>query len=338
MRVKTLFLFKIKLKMKNIIGLFALLLILTGCDDGDMTFKSFNFDTGTVQSCTDNGVIYKVQGNEALLLQTAATTFINAESKNDLGEIVAREIQIGSGMNLIYRTYSGPVAGGSICSAVPPASPSVVDEYIAQPGGTISIKTEKRTNDEGVVTGYNHIITIVNAIFTKGEESIIISNNVFGSFVTPVTYRFDFLDDEDSINIQRCADAPKGQAFTVNGDEALQFILRPQTLPTPTEATTTIIDFGLTTESSDIIFSEYSGTALATLFCDVVPPITPVVTKQWEAISGNLRIETTVVGGSTYEHVLYLDNVTFMNRLINTEQFTINTTGGYRLGKLTLTN
>lgn len=324
--------------MKNIIGLFALLLILTGCDDGDMTFKSFNFDTGTVQSCTDNGVLYKVQGNEALLLQTAATTFINAESKNELDEIIAREIPIGSNMSLIYRTYSGPVTGGSICSAVPPASPSVVDEYVAQPGGTISIKTEKRTNDEGVITGYNHIITIVNAIFTKGEESIIISNNVFGSYVTPVTYRFDFLDENDNINLQKCDGTFTGKVFTVNGDEALLFDLRDTTFPRPATTVTTEIDFSLPAETQELIFNEYSGTALATLFCNTVPPIMPVVTKQWEAISGKLRIVSReVVAGTTYEHDLYLDNVTFMNREVNAEKFTINATDGYKIGKLTLT-
>lgn len=318
--------------MKKIFGLFAILLLLTGCDDGDITFKSFNFTNSTAQACTNSGLIYKVQGNEALLLQLAPGTLINAE--NIVGGVnTPRPITLGSTNSLIYRTYSGSVSSTSICSSVPPASPSVVEEYSAQAGGTLEVLTTKVFNSQGVLTGYNHVITIINATFNREDESIIITNNVFGSFVSSVTYRFDFEDEDENISLQRCGGPFTGNVFTVNGDEALFFDLNDTTFPA-VEGTTTV-NFGIAGETQELIFNEYSGTAVGTLFCDAVPPISPVVTKQWEAISGELRIQTGIVGGAT-EHVFTLYNVTFMNRAQNAEQFTVNATDGYRIGKLTL--
>jgi hypothetical protein len=333
MRLKTLFLLKIKLKMKKVFGLFAMLLLLTGCDDGDITFKSFNFTNATAQACTNSGLIYKVQASEALLLQLAPNTLINAENIVS-GVNTPRQIQLSGTNSLIYRTYNGPVSSTNICSAVPPANPAVVEEYSAQAGGALSVLTTKVINSQGVLTGYNHVITIVNATFTREDESIIITDNLFGSFVSAITYRFDFEDEDSNINLQTCNDSPVNGIFTVNGDEALVFDIQPFTFPVSN--TITEIDFGITSETRGISFIEYSSTAVSTLFCDLVPPITPVATKRWEAESGKLRIETNVVGGGTaYEHVFFLDNVTFSNTLNPLEKFTINATGGYRVGKIT---
>lgn len=322
--------------MKKIFGLFAILLLLTGCDDGDMSFKSFNFTSTTAQSCSNSGLIYKVQGSEALLLQLATGTLINARNTNAAGEDIPRQITLGGSNTLVYRTYSGAVTSSNVCSSVPQSSPTLVEEYNAQPGGTLSVLTEKVFNSAGVLTGYNHIITIVNATFTREGESIIVTNNVFGSFISPITYRFDFLDDTGTIALQTCDGDFTGGVFTVNGDEALVFDLTEDTFPTVNAITE--IDFAPISETREISFIEYSSTAGSNLFCDLVPPSTPIVTKRWNAISGKLRIETNVVAGNTYEHTFYLDNVTFSNSLIAAEQFTVNADGGYKVGKLTLTN
>ncbi|MCR5862633.1 hypothetical protein LRS05_16695 [Flavobacterium sp. J372] len=324
--------------MKKIFGLFAMLFLLTGCDDGDITFKSFNFTNATAQACTNSGIIYKVQGSEALLLQLAPNTLINAENKNEVGDDIPRMITLGGSNTLVYRTYNGPVSSTSICSAVPPANPAVVEEYSAQAGGMLSIITKAVRNSQNVLTGYNHVITIINATFSREEESIIITDNVFGSFISPVTYRFSFKDEASTVSLQNCDGnlIPAGNAFIVNGDEALFFDIEPATYPT-TDGGIAVVNFGIAGETQEIIFNEYSGTAVATLFCDAVPPITPVVTKQWEAIAGELRIQTSIVAG-VREHIFFLDNVTFMNRAQNAEQFTISATGGYRVGKLTVAN
>lgn len=321
--------------MNKIIGLIAIVLLLTGCDDGEMTLKSFNFSSGNAQTCTNNGLIFKVQGNEALLLQIDRSNFLNISTKDpNTGQHVPREITIGSASNrMIYRTYSGTVSSASICTELPPASPSVIDEYMAQPGSRLSIITEEVKNTDQVITGYNHIITIVNATFTKDGETIIISDNLFGSYQTPLTYRFDFEDEDDDISIQRCEGSFDGDVFLINGDEALRFDLTPETFPVT--AGTTTINFADPAETRELIFNEYSASALASLFCNTVPPINPVVTQQWEAVTGNLRIETTIVGAA-YEHIFYLDNVIFINRANGIEQFFINS--GYRIGKLTITN
>ncbi|MCR5863588.1 hypothetical protein LRS05_16380 [Flavobacterium sp. J372] len=83
-----------KIENEKDIWAFAMLFLLTGCDDGDITFKSFNFTNATAQACTNSGIIYKVQGSEALLLQLAPNTLINAENKNEVGDDIPRMITL----------------------------------------------------------------------------------------------------------------------------------------------------------------------------------------------------------------------------------------------------
>ena len=55
--------------MKKIIGLFALMLTLNGCDDGDITIEEINFEDVTAVKCNLNDVLYKIKDNEALLIE-----------------------------------------------------------------------------------------------------------------------------------------------------------------------------------------------------------------------------------------------------------------------------
>ncbi|EAZ94390.1 hypothetical protein FBBAL38_09762, partial [Flavobacteria bacterium BAL38] len=46
--------------MKKLFVLVASAFMLQACDDGDITLESFNFDTVTIQECTDNNLIFKI--------------------------------------------------------------------------------------------------------------------------------------------------------------------------------------------------------------------------------------------------------------------------------------
>ena len=66
-------------KMKRIIGLVALVLLLNGCDDGELTVQTIDFSTVAAVKCNLNDIIYKLNGSEILALEVPASenAFIN---------------------------------------------------------------------------------------------------------------------------------------------------------------------------------------------------------------------------------------------------------------------
>ena len=61
--------------MKRDFSLLFFVLILNGCDDGDLTLETIDFEAATTQSCSDNNIIYKLKESEALLLETKALEY-----------------------------------------------------------------------------------------------------------------------------------------------------------------------------------------------------------------------------------------------------------------------
>ena len=145
--------------MKKFLGLVALLLIM-GCDDGDMSFDTFDFTDAVAQKCTDGNILYKINGSEVLILDIDPSNFINAE------DLQGKIIPIGTTNKVTYRNYSGTVtnSSGIICTDVPPATPTVIEEWIAV-GGSIKIITSKLLDNEGNINGYAHQITSKRRFF-----------------------------------------------------------------------------------------------------------------------------------------------------------------------------
>ncbi|HYD90274.1 MAG TPA: hypothetical protein VEA37_02165, partial [Flavobacterium sp.] len=98
--------------MKKIFCLIAALSLLSGCDDGDMTFKSFDFSGVTSQSCNNSNIYFKINGEEALILTLSDGALLNEETVDG-----PREIAVGSGGNtIIYRDYEGTVTSSMLCA------------------------------------------------------------------------------------------------------------------------------------------------------------------------------------------------------------------------------
>ncbi|MCW1148605.1 hypothetical protein [Flavobacterium lacisediminis] len=166
--------------MKKLIVLVASVFMLQACDDGDITLESFNFDSVTIQECTDNNLIFKINNDELLLINIPESSFANVETPDGSPRIV----NVTSANQIIYRIYSGNVTLSNICSTIPPATPVVKKEWIAT-GGTIEIITDALYAIDGVtITGYTHNIKFVNVNFSGSSNSFSFTEYNFGNYET----------------------------------------------------------------------------------------------------------------------------------------------------------
>jgi hypothetical protein len=166
--------------MKKLIVLVASIFMLQACDDGDITLESFNFDTVNIQKCSNNNLIFKINGNELLLLNIPESSFLNEETLDGSPRI----INISSNNQIIYRIYSGNISSTSICSTIPPANPVVENEWITI-GGSIEIITDALYATDGVtITGYTHNIKFKNVNFSGSTNSFSFTEYNFGNYET----------------------------------------------------------------------------------------------------------------------------------------------------------
>jgi len=141
------------------------------CDDGNVTVQTINFDSVTAHNCND--LVYKLNSNEAFIIEITenALAFTNEPTVSN----TPKTYQISSANHVVYRFYNGTVATANICSTIPPATPSVSEEWIAT-SGTIEITTtaNKSTNSatNGTrITGFNHYIVLRNITFPNQLEN-----------------------------------------------------------------------------------------------------------------------------------------------------------------------
>lgn len=166
--------------MKKLFVLVASVFMLQACDDGDITLESFNFDTVGIQKCTNNNLIFKINGDELLLLNIPAASFANEETPDGSPRVV----NVNASNQIIYRIYTGNINSNSICSTIPPASPTVQNEWNAT-GGTIEIVTDALYAIDGVtITGYTHNIKFKNVNFSGSSNSFSFIEYTFGNYET----------------------------------------------------------------------------------------------------------------------------------------------------------
>ncbi|MCG2611928.1 hypothetical protein LZZ90_10460 [Flavobacterium sp. SM15] len=173
--------------MKKFLGLLVFALLLSGCDDGDMVLESFNFGTATIQKCPDKQLLFKTSNEELLLVNIPASSFPNAATPAGQPTIVT----ISGSNSVLYRKYNGAVTGGTICSVVPPSSPSVLKEWTAAQGGKIQITSTERTATDPVtnvttVVGHNHQIKFINIQFVSSDNTFVFEEYLFGTYQTSI--------------------------------------------------------------------------------------------------------------------------------------------------------
>lgn len=169
--------------MKKLFGLLVCALLLSSCDDGAIVLQSFNFSSAAIQKCSDKDVLFKINKEELLLLDIPATYFPNEVTP--AGQ--PRMVTISSTNKVLYRKYSGNASNSTICSDIPPASPTVLNEWTAASGGTIQIITTAVTTTDPITnvtttTGYNHQIKFINIQFVGNNNSFVFDEYLFGTY------------------------------------------------------------------------------------------------------------------------------------------------------------
>lgn len=304
--------------MKKLIALLSVILFIS-CDDGDMTFKDFNFGDATVQYCSLNDLVYKYNGSEMLILDVEPSYFSNVEKLDT--------IVLGPFNKVIYRNYNAQASSSAICSEIPPSSPIVIEEWSASAGGTLKIKTIKVTNQETGEVNYQHVIDIIYLEFINGEQRTVIQGQNFGTYTTPQSYNFKFIEDSqgNEINVLHCEN--NGLIFKYNLDEALVLNLSEDAKNALFIDEVTPEDEYRTwelTNNDRIIFDLYSGNLSVDVFCSNTPPVSPVRTERWNGEDGEIRVRTSIseVDGA-YVHYITLAGITFVNSTDTEQTFEI---------------
>lgn len=294
--------------MKRLLGLFALLFLLNACDDGKITVDPIDFSEVAAQKCSDKDLIYKVKGNEMLILAIPASTFVNDETL----ENSPIEVPINTSNQVVYRKYESTASANTICPTIPSATPNLREEWNAI-SGTIqitstAIKSTNATTNATKITGYKHYIVLKNVTFQKPTMNQTYETFVFGNYSTTVSpLAFGFNDQVDKSTCDN-------RIFNFSGSEAL--LLDVEDYATLFEsAVTTTPRTALISATNKLTYQLFSNVVNDAYFCTTPTPITPSLTQEWKAVDGieatNGIIEvTTTTLGNGFQHTIHFKKVT----------------------------
>jgi len=311
--------------MKKIFLALVAMALFSGCDDGDMTFKTFDFSgSNAPASCpTDRGTIFIVNGSEVLLLKLQPSLLLNVPSPfaNNVYTPTVVDVGPGSQNKMFYRTYGGTPNTSTFCSSS--GTPNIVEEWAGN--GTIEIvTTEKRV--DGVLVGYQRQITVRSATFSNGDQEVTITDTYLGDYSEGLNYNFNFPAEVVSL----CRE--NKLAYKTNNDQSLELYLENSDYLT---GTTALPDINLNDDELDqedennLYFRKFNTAITQNNLCGEGPSGT-VQTQFWRAISGTVKIvPTTDPENSTRTNYrIQLYNVVFANTAAPTELYRpVNTTG-----------
>ncbi|MBB4803264.1 hypothetical protein HNP37_003339 [Flavobacterium nitrogenifigens] len=307
--------------MKKYTALLLFALFLNGCDDGDLTVDTINFeDIEQSQACGDaatSTLVYKLKTQEALLLQMPAGSFRN---ENDSTYTYNIDSKGNGSYRVLYRAYDGTVATANICGTIPPSTPKITEEWIGT-DGVIEIESNSNeipntTDGSSRITGYTHSVIFRNITFAKPSGIQTNEKFVFGNYVTTVpSASLVFPADQQ---VRECS-YMKGvynlntsfylSIENMDTDYLLQNVVTPTNQPRRRYITST--------ENMVYYRTVKSGTGTFTdaAICVEKKPETPTVDQTWtgqigvENKSGMIEVTTTVVGEKTFTHTIVLRKV-----------------------------
>ena len=124
---------------------------------------------------------------------------------------------------------------------------------------------------------------------------------------------------EDVTTIQSCS--TNDIIYKLKDQEALIMEIPETTFPTELTAANDTIELDISTTSNRVVYRFYNGTVATDNICETIAPPTPVITDQWTATAGKIRIVTTATKSTDettnatkitgYNHNIVLKNVTF---------------------------
>ncbi len=159
---------------------FALVLGLWGCSAGDLQLEVIDFESAAIENCgtlsTETTFFFKLNPAEALVLELGSGLLVNEPSD---GEIVSA---IPGNSQLTYRIFSGNVGSDYFCESLPPATPSVLEDVLAD-NGEVRITTVQDPNDS---TRFEHTIRLAGVSFVNaaGERLTNLTVEDYGTLST----------------------------------------------------------------------------------------------------------------------------------------------------------
>ncbi|MEH6748312.1 MAG: hypothetical protein V7670_15880 [Maribacter arcticus] len=155
-------------------------ILFFGCNDGDLQIETVNFDSiDTVQNCdvvsvSTSNVLFKINGDEALIVTLPSGLLKNTVTTTDIESAVPGNSQVS------YRIFSDKVTSAYFCDSPPPLTPTVMEEIEAQ-GGSILVTTSSTDN----IT-FTHTIKLSGITFLNENGSRItdLQINEFGTVTT----------------------------------------------------------------------------------------------------------------------------------------------------------
>lgn len=140
-------------------------LLFLGCDDGNLQIETVDFDSITnVQTCgtistTAANVLFKINGDESLILELPSGLLKNEVTTTDI------ESTVPSSSKISYRIFSDNVSNAYFCDSPPPLTPTVIEEIEAQ-AGSVLITTTSTDN----IT-FTHTIRLSGISFVNEDGS-----------------------------------------------------------------------------------------------------------------------------------------------------------------------
>ncbi len=166
--------------MKKWLGI-PLLFILLACNDGDLEISVIDFDDTIVQVCdspvsTSTTLFFKLNSEEALILELQSGLLNNEETTEDISSTIPGQSQV------TYRTFDSSVSSDYFCSNIPPVSPKVIEDILAE-NGQVLISTLRNETD---TTLFDHTISLQNLslIRENGERITDLTTLEFGIIST----------------------------------------------------------------------------------------------------------------------------------------------------------
>ena len=166
--------------MKRVLFLFVFLL-LTACSDGDLEIDVIDFDSAALQFCEsqttiNSTVFFKLNNGEALILELQSGLLQNQVTTDTIRSTIPSQ------SNLIYRFFDDDVSKSYFCDEIPPATPSVVEEILAE-AGEVLITTIRSETD---TTQYQHTLKLSGITLVNGKGERITNTQIedFGTITT----------------------------------------------------------------------------------------------------------------------------------------------------------
>lgn len=162
---------------------FTTLLSLFACDDGDLQIEIIDFDSATIQNCdaisvASANVLFKLNSTEALILELPDGAIANEITE---APPTIYLVSASGPAKITYRTFSDDITNAYFCSEVPVATPTVVEEIIAE-GGQVLITTTLNADKKT----FEHQIELAAISFITAKDTRITNLSIdnFGTVTT----------------------------------------------------------------------------------------------------------------------------------------------------------